>query len=529
MKYYYLLMLTGLFFPLLGQTQSFSQRNENSKTPITPQGITIPEAPGEWRCDSIWDSDWYTPDNAWFKTDRVIQTTDGQGRLRTSLALEWDYIHSGWINDYRQSWDFYGTGTPKSVFMYEWSSADGSWVETEHKLSDEEGRTVESQSRIYEPFANKIIAGTREWRDYGENGFTQIIQMLVVQNMTWVNSKLITYTENNSGNPLMEVEQTWNPMLNNWINADKTEYLYNSENRLSEYLEFHFDFPTHAWINKLKHTFEYDSSGKLTNIHYFEWDDESNSLREYWKEERNYNEAGLVVYSENKGWDEEAQEWVNLRKYVYTWFNTKVQHELFFYKWIPGLSDYRIEGYEERDTSGMLIQRWGKVINMQTYEYYTGSREIREYNDGLLQTETHQVLEPPDSWIDDHRLTNTWDGNRNKTSMLYEYFNGTVWENSSKMDYFYSPYIGIPERQDLADLCYFRNPITPSSPIICPGLDNSCNYTFRLMNMAGQAIHTSEVRGGEPYQVPTGLTPGIYLLQITGDSRMVVSGRIVVL
>jgi hypothetical protein len=529
MKYYYLLLFTGLFFPLHGPAQSLFQGNENSKASTTPQGITIPEAPGEWRCDSIWESDWISTENSWFKYNRIFRTTDSQGRLRVNVGLKWDYIHSDWINNYKQTWDFFGTGTPRSFYEYVWNPSNGVWVETSQTLSDEQGRTIEIQDIIYDPATNKIIAGVRKWWDYGENGFTQIMQMLVVQNMTWVNNKLTIYTEDNSGNPLMEIEQTWNPLFNKWVNDDRTEYVYNSENKLSEYLESHFDSSTHSWINELKHTFEYNSSGKLAIVQCFEWDDESNSLKEHWKEEFNYNEAGLLVFFENKAWDEEAQEWVNFQKIVYTWFNTKVHHEVYFYKWIPGLSDYKTEHYEERDTAGLLIQQWGKSINMQTYEYYSGYREIREYNDGLLQTDTHQVLEPPDSWIDDHRVTNTWDGNRNRMSMLYETFNGTVWENSLKTDYFYSPYIGIPERQDLADLCYFRNPITPGSPIICPGLDNSCNYTFRLMNMAGQAIHTSEVRGGEPYQVPTGLTPGIYLLQITGDSRMVVSGRIVVL
>ena len=241
------------------------------------------------------------------------------------------------------------------------------------------------------------------------------------------NSQRFTYTYDNNGNLLTELEEYWKD--NAWVNYWRLSYTYgNSGNLVTELVEL---WTINSWGNDMRQTYTYDNSGNLL-IHLYElWS--NNTWMNSHRNTYNYDNNGNLLTHLEEVWMSNA--WVNSWRYIYTNDNSgniliKLDERWTNNQWVnSGRTAYSYDNNSNMLT--LLIEQWinNAWVNSQraTYTYDNSGNRLTWFNEKWTDT----------AWVNSGRAAYTYDNSGNKMTVFGEYWNNNAWVNSWRFTYSY--------------------------------------------------------------------------------------------
>jgi|CZKP01.1.fsa_nt_gi YD repeat-containing protein len=207
-----------------------------------------------------------------------------------------------------------------------------------------------------------------------------------------------TYTYDNSGNMLTELNETWSN--NVWIIYSKHTYTYdNSGNILTGLEEI---WSNNVWVNSSRFTFAYDNSGNfLTGL----WELWSNNVWvNSYRYTYTYNNFRNMLTELEETWSDNA--WVNYNRSTNTYDNSG--------NWLTE-----------------LVETWSNNAWVNSFNY-TSTYD----NSGNMLTELDETW-LNNAWVIEDRETCTYDNSGNCLTGLDETWSDSVWVNYYKDTYTY--------------------------------------------------------------------------------------------
>lgn len=241
-------------------------------------------------------------------------------------------------------------------------------------------------------------------------------------------TEFVTYTYDNSGNPLTEITQQIQAGVR--INRIRINYTYDNQgNNLTDLYE---KWEDSAWVNIYKYTSTYDDAGNLiTNIEEMWKDSKWENVSRY---TTTYDDSGRWLTELLEFWDN--GDWVNDARYTASRDNsgnllTDLSEIWFKDAWI---NDFKTSyTYENNGNSILEIdQIW------EDGEWVDFFRFSATYNNGFWLTELYEDYDDStNSWVPTYRYTATYDNSNNLLVDLAEEWTGDTWVNFVRRIYNY--------------------------------------------------------------------------------------------
>lgn len=500
------------------------------KLPLSPVDF-----PSGWQLDSTWYSSWNTTSSAWDLYERQFYTYSPNGSAMEILYLNLNEITHVWENWTRYDYVYYPSGNVLKITEQAWDVTDGIWKDINYTHFTTQGRvdttfyknysrslnlytggnqniyTYNANNQYLETLSQSLDTATSSWVNWYRTQYTYINGTLVSEMLSqnwdsglndWMNSMKYDYTYDGSGYLISFIEYAWNAGLNSWDNFAKGAITNNAAGNPTQELDQTWDYTTTSWINSDLITYQYDSNGKETQYLYQVWDTGSSA-------------------------------WVNNMKETYSYYSNGIEDEDYQYAWNPNTQAYMDINYNENDTSGYTIEYYSKYIDWNSYVYTYGYKYDYTYNANHNMLESLQQLLNLNTlaWYDYSRRTDSYDANGFCTLELDQSYDtvSATWTNTFKQDHFINFTSSIREIPGMKDYCFFSNPLQAGEKIECQNLPQGTSFRISLINTVGQEIYSTSLSSGESFYVPLDIPAGMYLMQINGNSRILASGKVIIL
>jgi hypothetical protein len=297
-----------------------------------------------------------------------------------------------------------------------------------------------------------------------DNRILSITDQVLLENETWGNFQMFTYTYDFHGNLTSYLLQYWNGQ--NWANYYRIISDYdNRSNLLSRYLQLweennwvyfegYYTYTYDANNNKLSELIQYWNGNQLIN----------NKLSTYTYNESSYNDT--IV---NQVWNGGENIWINNDRFIYLYDNRGNKKESFHDYWQNDVwLNHQNTIYEYDANNNMLsfiIIFWQGCIWVNECQYiYTydslnnvlsqtrlqfdktnnvwknWERDIHTYNESnYLLSSTYQDGSG-DEWKNRSRVIHEYDDDNNKFSTLGQWWKNNTWEDAEWYEYKYDEY-----------------------------------------------------------------------------------------
>lgn len=355
-----------------------------------------------------------------------------------------------------------------------------------------------------------------------------------------------SYVYDNDKNVIESVAQNWDGL--NWTSMSKSFYTYNDQNYLTEYLiqtwdsviwvnhiriildyngnndcvkEAHQSWNGTAWIDLQILTYSYNENNNLSVSLWQDWD--GLNWINNWKEIYNYDDNNNLVEYLNQEWD--SLNWVNYDRYLYKYDNKKNMIESTFQNWedfsFKNIARY-LYTFDQNDykTSevyqGWFLDSTWISTGRRIYKYDSRGNNIKLIDQGKRYLNDS-------TWTDYFTWVTTYDVHNNKTSFVWQNWDGTNWVNYTKSNYINIPPNGIDGNLNNYWLANnYPNPFNSSTTIryLIPTEEI---VTLKVFNILGEesAILINELKPAGVYEIswnPITFSSGVYLYQLkAGD------------
>jgi hypothetical protein len=448
-----------------------------------------------------------------FHPDTIISFADTYGNFKEILLYDnnqnilsetiFDWQNNGWVNLERYSGTYDVNGNLLTVLGQVWDN--NAWFNNE--LS----------TFTYDANGNELT----ELYQYWEGG-------------NWVNSELTINTFDGNGNQLTRLGQLWD--IGAWLNSSFSTMTYDDSGNLLTLLWQIWE--SEVWLNSDLWTKTYTTNGQLLTNTMVGWDGTGWGLLMY-RDTFTYDEAGnMLTYTNESG---DTGTWVNSYMETYTYDENG--------NWLTLLVQYWSGAWDNTDFVTRTYDANGKVLT-NLYQYWEGA------------------------WTNASLGVFTYDGDGNQLSALYQFWDGATWANNMKVDYEYQAgliignafmwdgsgwvtgewfvELGINDSGNYfqlfgnmastAQAYYSSYPLKINDPEVCkpslmaiypnPAYGNltisteilhPSGATISLFDLSGRmvdVVYNGILQpGAQPVTFdPSGLTPGIYILELKTGS-----------
>ena len=170
-------------------------------------------------------------------------------------------------------------------------------------------------------------------------------------NDSWKNSSLQSFTYDDNGYLINNLQQSWDVDLNSWKNSGQINYTNNSNGTVQQYIVQNWDTNSSSWNNSQRATYTYAFGTSYQTIIYETWsnNDWKNSLKQIFTYDDNsflinilqqswntnsgsWNDSGQINYTNNsdgtvqqyiiQNWDTNSSSWNNSQRVTYSYNNT---------------------------------------------------------------------------------------------------------------------------------------------------------------------------------------------------------------
>ena len=322
---------------------------------------------------------------------------------------------------------------------------------------------------------------------------TEVNQSWSIADSIWVNNDMNTYGYDANGNVNLEVWSYWDEGENRWVNNRKAETTYDGLGRAVHNLEYHWD---EMWVFSSEEIWEFDHMGNQTKYL-------SRSSNYGSGESHVFDEDGRLIESVRLSWSPQLSTWLNKDRDLYIRDENGATIESRHYHWFNQWTLFETTYYERDDMGNILLQRKRKYSD-DTHSFSDAEQELSTYSPtGTLVERIRQL---------------------GKISV-------TGWTEASHCQYVWENTVATNEpRQENNVYCLYANPFDQAwHTITCMSSDPRTKYSLRLYDMSGQVVYTAWISTGMSVKVNNDLTSGVYVLTLSDDSRLVYSGKLVVL
>jgi len=343
----------------------------------------------------------------------------------------------------------------------------------------------------------------------------------------------------------------WDLELTDWSKLIRTDYSHDGNGNTTLGVSYFWDTTTNAWLNYTKYLFTYDNNFVIEETDY-RWDADLNDWLETYKHNYTNDENGNRLENISYTWDAELSDWLKTYKYTFTYGAEGKRTNQFAYNWKTDLNDWlaswkRIYYY---DDNGNMTERefysWDSDINdwyisskntytyddenrLETDIYYSWDMELNDWIPSVKNEYTYEVQITNNirynwstvlnDWNISYKSIFTFDENGNQTGYTYFAWDNDIndWVNVYKADYFWSGIVNIEENAVAETFSVFPN---PTSGIVNIELNKPTQEPLKveLYNAKNQIVYSEIIKSNISVfsiTVPE-LTPGVYLLQISG-------------
>ena len=489
---------------------------------------------GSWMLDSSWYSQWITSSLSWNLFQREFFQYNSSFQRIEDLFVTWNSTSGQWQNSNRYVTLYTGSGNLTSISGQMWYPAGSLWVTDNYMHFNDQGRIDTTFYKTYNPLTNSFSSGSMNLTFYNSSNMTSelLTQTLDTLSGNWINSILQQYTYNSSNQVSEFLIQQWNTGQNAWVNSNKYDYSYDGSGYATGYINYVWNSTGSQWVQSTQSIYTNNTSGMIMIELDQQWIAATSSWRNKFQISYQYNTGNQLTERLGQNWDTVSSIWVNSTKDQFAFYTNNMFKTHFQWDWNPLTSTWMDTWYSLNDSiSGNTLEYYSKTLDLTTYNYQFGYRYVYFYNAASQCTEyDHYDLDiGSDSWTLSGRRLYTYDNNGNNTIQLDQtYDTGTSsWDNYFQLENFYSIATGIKEKPGLSSFCTFANPMRQGETINCANLYPGNDYTLILLSMTGQGILHIDYHAGEPLQLPSGLSTGMYILQIIYHGQLVTSGKVI--
>lgn len=359
----------------------------------------------------------------------------------------------------------------------------------------------------------------------------------------WVNNQRSTYTYNGNGMQLNILTEVW--VGSAWQNASQLNYEYDGSNRLAVYTQQ--TWGGSQWDNSFRILYAYNAGGDIESTTQQQWD--AGLWKNFFLSSYTYNAAHYITQNLSQIWN--GATWDNTSKSDYTYDGENKVTNVVSSIWLGVMwqsSSQTNYSYNANDyISEIVVQNWDFITsqwkNFLRYNYsYDGnnnitvflyqswdgaawvndSQTLNTYNGFKLATVTDQYWDAG-AWQNSNYNQYSYDANDNLTEILYQQWNGSMYENYAKIVY---TYITVTDAEDesinpssFALLQNYPNPFNPAT-IISWEMPVSGFTTLKVYDVLGNEITTlvNEEKPAGRYEInfdANNLSSGVYYYRIT--------------
>ncbi|MDR3503122.1 MAG: T9SS type A sorting domain-containing protein [Legionella sp.] len=252
-------------------------------------------------------------------------------------------------------------------------------------------------------------------KNYKNKGLSSVFY--VPTKVTCLDTLRYTYTYDNSGHELTELDETWSN--NAWINYCRSTHTYDDSGRLLTNLSEYWS--NNAWIINYRETYTYNNSGNRLTRLYENW--ANNAWVILWRVTFTYDNSGNMLTELEEDWSNNA--WVNGSRNTYTYDNSGRMLTILFEYWSNNTWVILWRDTFTYDNSGNkltnLLEDWSNnawvIVNRATFTY--------DYNDNII-TELDERW-TINIWVNSNRATYTYDDNGNCIHGEYSSWQNDTW------------------------------------------------------------------------------------------------------
>jgi Secretion system C-terminal sorting domain len=340
-----------------------------------------------------------------------------------------------------------------------------------------------------------------------------------------------TYTYDNSGNRLTELDETW--INNSWVNSLRDTLTYDNSGHLLTELWERWSFNT--WVNFNRNKYTYDNSGYLLTDITEAW--ANNSWVNGFRWTNTYDNSGNRLTELGEIWSNNA--WINSWSYTYTYDNSGNQLTYLYETWSNNAWVNSFKWTDSYDNSGNwiteLLEQWSNNAWINSWSY-----TFTYDNSGNQLTELDEVWSN-NVWINNHSYAYEFDNNgncihseslmwqdsvwvkdRTNFQLFYNHHQDYLYYYGAVIDLEYTSITGIASEQ-LTSLSFnlqqnFPNPFNPTTTINY-SLAKEGHVKLIIYNAIGSqvAIIVDEYRPAGNYSIQfngNNLASGIYLYRL---------------
>lgn len=359
----------------------------------------------------------------------------------------------------------------------------------------------------------------------------------------WVNSTLYDYTFDSSGNNIEIVYSVWGG--NSWLPTGKISYTaYNNYGNYQN--EYVYIYSGGNWINQSWKKISYVNNQTLTQDEdRYTWDIPSNSWKKV--ERLYYTYTQGEISSITRSVPDSIANWAPKDKYTYNYNLAPLQlleyvtqkYDTLLLNWANiSRVTYSYTGnnlLENTQNEIYANQGWNATAraqyiyngNNEKAEYYTelynggwnkDARSTYSYNNGLV-AEENQFAGVGNNWVQNKKLSYTYDANENLTYELNESYAGGIITPFSRAFYYYHAFpVNVEDRiTAFSKLVLYPNPANDKINILFDAEKNT-NIQINILDIYGKnnLIMAQPVIAAQNHiQVPCeSLSNGFYFAQI---------------
>lgn len=313
--------------------------------------------------------------------------------------------------------------------------------------------------------------------DVNGNTLTSLSQIWDIPTLSWKDMSRSNFTNNPDGTASVVTSQAWNGSA--WNNSSRMTFTYNAAKKIvTEVSEI---WVVAVWQNLSRQTNTYDGSGYLTNNLSQMWDMISSAWKNSAQTTYTNYPNGTVNFETTQTWDGSA--WTNSAKTTFTYNPSG-----------------KIQTAVTEDWKSGSWQNDSKVTNT-----YNGN--------GNIINELYQLWDAGStSWVNDSQSNYTNNPNGTAFQIIMQEWKVSVWENTQRLTFTYSPSTSISESIKEADYTLYPNPaynvITIKAKSSIPGSD------YSITDQTGKVVQKGILFDEITTLDITTLSNGIYFLKI---------------
>lgn len=313
-----------------------------------------------------------------------------------------------------------------------------------------------------------------------------LTQSWIAPSGPWENAYQVNYSNNPNGTVNQYVAQSWNIGTSSWENTLRSTYTYNSTNKV---LTIVSEIWLGNWQNYLKQTNTYDGNDYLTHYLSQSWDLVSSDWKNSTQTNYANNSNGTVNQSISQIWDV-TNVWINFDRSTFTYSLSKKVLTAISESWtgVAWLNDTRVTNtYDGNDFLTLSLS--------QDWEVFTGS------------------------WINESQLLFTNNTEGNPTQIVGQNWDTatSLWNNSIRITFTYS--LGVTDFSTAKRLILFPNPATDfisvktNSPLY--------NEHYSITDQLGRKVQTGQFFDETATIDISQLNAGIYFFRIGNQMQSI--------